>query len=174
MTDFACPRHAAHSRETGGLSPGELLVLQSFRRWVIGHRCRDPRQWTTVWNDLAGTLGGKAGRQALNALIAMIQTICSYAGRTIEHHQPCCRCLGDDELCVLALVGHCQRAEFLAARDLAESLVVADGVPELLGAAGRLAAVLDSQGHEIACRLEVSMMQSGPMGSPRPSGVTLH
>ena len=174
MADFPQARRAALSRETGELSPGELLILQSFRRRVIGHRCRDPRQWTMVWNDLAATLGGKAGRQALNALIAMIQTICGYAGRTIEHHQPCCRCLGDDELCVLALIGHCQRSEFLAARDLAESLVVADGVPGLLGAAGRLAAVLDAQGHKISCNLNRVEGQVGLPGVRPLSGMTWH
>jgi len=136
-------------RELSELAEAEAVVLRALRRWIVGSCSKDPRLWSLAWNDLAVAFGTEPGRDALTALIGMLREICSYARRPIEYHQPCCPCVCADEVCILALLGACQRAEMQAARGLAEWLVLREGAPGLLEAARGLATVLAAQD----CRL---------------------
>ncbi|MDJ0942411.1 MAG: hypothetical protein QNJ30_03050 [Kiloniellales bacterium] len=159
-------------RELSELAEAEAVVLRALRRWIVGASSKDPRLWSLAWNDLAVAFGSEAGRDLLTALIGMVREICGYARRPIEYHQPCCPCVCADEVCILALLGACQRAETQIARSLAEWLVLSEGAPGLLEAARRLAAVLAAQG----CRLpDRSVSAPQPTVSPlRPAAATLH
>ena len=156
------------------LAEGETVVLQALRRWIAGSRCKDPRLWSLAWNDLAVALGSEPGRDALTALIAMVREICGHARRPLEYHLPCCPCVCADEACILALVGACQRREPEAAFGLAEWLVLRDGIPGLLDAAGRLAAVLSAQGCTLPSRPTLARQGQGASEVRRPAEATLH
>ncbi len=158
--------------ELSELAEAEAVVLRALRRWIVGSSSKDPRLWSLAWNDLAVAFGTEPGREILTALIGMVREICGYARRPIEYHQPCCPCVCADEVCILALLGACQRAETQAARGLAEWLVRREGAPGLLESATRLVTVLASQG----CRLpDRSTSAHRPEAPPsRPVAVTLH
>ncbi len=161
-------------RKLSELAEAEAVVLVALRRWIVGSRGQDPRLWSLAWNDLAAALGTEPGRDALTALIAIVRAICCSARRTIEYHQPCCPCVCADEICILALIGACQRGEVQAAEGLAEWLVLRDGMPKLLDGAGRLAAVLTAQGHRLPSRVEPAPNRAVEATPLRPAAATLH
>ncbi len=145
--------------ELAELAEAEAVVLRALRRWIVGSSSKDPRLWSLAWNDLAVAFGTEPGREILTALIGMVREICGYARRPIEYHQPCCPCVCADEVCILALLGACQRAETQAARGLAEWLVLREGAPGLLEAARDVAYVLTAQGCKLPDR---SVQMPGP------------
>ena len=154
------------------LAKAEAVVLRALRRWIVGSSGGDPRLWSLDWNDLALAFGTEPGRDILTALIGMVREICGYARRPIEYHQPCCPCVCADEVCILTLLGACQRAEMQTARGLAEWLFTCEGAPGLLEAARKLAVVLAARG----CRLpDRGAAAPKPTTAPRhPVAVTLH
>ncbi len=159
-------------RELSDLAEAEAVVLRALRRWIVGSSSKDPRLWSLAWNDLAVAFGTEPGREILTALIGMVREICGYARRPIEYHRPCCPCVCADEVCILALLGACQRAETQAARGLAEWLVLREGAPGLLDSARRLVTVLTSQGCRLPDRSSSAHRPEAPLS--RPMAVTLH
>ncbi len=159
-------------RELSELAEAEAVVLRALRRWIVGSSSKDPRLWSLAWNDLAVAFGAEPGREILTALIGMVREICGYARRPIEYHLPCCPCVCADEVCILALLSACQRAETRAAHGLAEWLVLREGTPDLLESARRLATVLASQGCRLPDRSTSAVKHVPP--ALRPAAVTLH
>ncbi|MDJ0937507.1 MAG: hypothetical protein QNJ06_00785 [Kiloniellales bacterium] len=160
--------------ELAELAEAEAVVLRALRRWIVGSSSKDPRLWSLAWNDLAVAFGTEPGREVLTALIGMVREICGYARRPIEYHQPCCPCVCADEVCILALVGACQRQEMLAARGLAEWLVLREGAPGLLEAARDVASVLAAQGCQLPDRSAPTPGPAFRTAALRAPTVTLH
>ena len=161
-------------RDLSELVEAEAVMLRALRRWIVGSSSRDPRLWSLAWNDLAVAFGTEPGREVLTALIGMVREICGYARRPIEYHQPCCPCVCADEVCILALVGACQRSEMQTACGLAEWLVLREGTPGLLEAARGLAAVLAAQGCRLPDRSASAPRPAVAAPVLRPRAATLH
>lgn len=125
---------------TRELTVGEHLLVWSFRRWVLGLRANDGGHWSLVWNEFARQFGPRDGRAALSAFARLIHTLLCRARRTLRHHQPCCPCLGADEVRIVALVAACQNGG--PARALAEELAAPSATGDLLDAGGRLARIM--------------------------------
>ena len=143
----------APSRRTGWptamveLEPAEHLLVWAFRRWVCASRDNTSHHICLVWNELARQLGAADAAVAWAWLQATDRTLREFARRSIHCHQPACPCLGGDEVWLVFLLAACQRGDLARAGRLAQWMVAADGVGDLLEAAGRLARVL--RGHSL-------------------------
>lgn len=139
---FTSPNEAPWPTSTAELDPSERLIVWAFRRWLLGLPQNAGEHWSFVWNDFARQFGAQDGKEALSAFTGLIKGLQCYARRTIHHHQPCCPCLGADEVCLVSLVAACQNHQRQLARALAEWMVQSDGVGDLLEAGMRLARVM--------------------------------
>ena len=135
-------------RRLDELGETEAMVLRCLRHWLAGFQHQDHLAWSMAWNDLAGSLGAQRARLALTALTGLVRALCGHRRRIISYHQPCCPCLGADELSVLSLIADCQSdASGETAHLRAAWLVTPAGVPTLVAAARRFS---DSLGeHEL-------------------------
>jgi len=124
------------------LTEMERLLVWSYRRWIAGLRTREEIHWTLVWRELCCTFGREDGGDFFVGLQKAVTEICQHARRPLRLHPPCCSHVCLDELWLPSLVAACERRDYRAARIRAESLVKADGMPCLLEAASRMAAVL--------------------------------
>ena len=161
-------------RDLSELAEAEAVLLRALRRWIVGSSSKDHRLCSLAWSDLAVAFGTEPGRDMLTAMIGMLREICGYARRPLEYHQPCCPCVCADEICILALVGACQREEMQTARRLAEWLVLREGAPGLLEAAKGLGAVLEAQGCHLPKRSGVTARPVPEAPALRPRTATLH
>jgi len=137
------PVAAGRASTTEQLDAAERLVIRSFRAWVKGIHENDHRPWNEAWNAFIQAYGTRQGKLALTWFVRMINLLREHSDRTIGYHQPGCPCLGDDERAFVGVIAACRAGNALEARDLASFLIGADGVGDLLGAAGQLALVLD-------------------------------
>ncbi len=131
------------------LSETEQLVLRGLRRWVAGFSDSNPDHWRIVWTEFAGRMGPRAGREALGGLEALVRVIWSHARRPLRSHRPCCGFVETDERRILAFAAACQAGAWPAAGRLAESLVAADGIGDLLQAGSRLGKALLQAGQRL-------------------------
>lgn len=129
------------------LTEGERLVLWAFRRWVSGreHLPMLAREFDRQFRQAEA-------RPALVALDAALAGLTRHARRTIVYHQPCCACLGADEVCVISIVAALQNGAAHAARAMAQWLVRRDGIEDFTGALGQFADCLNGSGHDLPYR----------------------
>jgi hypothetical protein len=135
--------------QTEALDETDRLIAWMFRHWVIGHG--DDRHWSVVWRDLAERYDGTTASEAVTALAAVVRVICENARRGFVYHQPCCPCLAADEYRLIAFFGACRNGEARRAAGLAEWIVRADGVGEMIEAGTRLVRTMGSAGAPPAC-----------------------
>lgn len=124
------------------LDHAEQLVIWSFRRWITGFRDNQGCHWALVWREFERQFGEADGREALSALASLVAGLRGHARRRISHHQPCCPCIGPDEVTLICLIAACQHRRPRLARSVAQWLVTADGSGEVIGCGVRLGRVL--------------------------------
>lgn len=129
------------------LSEGERLVLWAFRRWVSGreHLPMLAREFDRQFRQ-------SESRPALIALDAALAGLTRHARRTIVYHQPCCACLGADEVCLISIVAALQNGATTAARAMAQWLVRSEGVDGFTTALDDFADCLTGSGHDLPYR----------------------
>ena len=127
-------------------------------------RHNDGGHWSQVWTDFAGQFGDTDGKAALSGFARLIQSLQSYARRSITYHQPCCPGLSADEVCITNLIAACQGRRLSHAHALAEWMVQPDGIGDLLDAASQLAHFMHFHGLLFPAR----------MASPEPDSVSCH
>jgi hypothetical protein len=130
--------------QTEALDAGDRLIAWMFRHWVIGHG--DDRHWSLVWREIADGYDGETASEAVTALASLVRVICETARRGFVYHQPCCPCLAADEYRLIAFLGACRRGEARRAAGLAEWMVRAEGVGDLIEAGTRLVRTIASAG----------------------------
>lgn len=129
------------------LSEGERLVLWAFRRWVSGRE-----HLPMLAREFARQFRQSEARPALIALDAALTGLTRHARRTIVYHQPCCACLGADEVCLISIVAALQSGARHAARIMAQWLVRIDGVDGFTSALDEFADCLNGSGHDLPYR----------------------
>lgn len=129
------------------LTESEQLVIGCLRRWLAGGGQRE-----MLWRSLAYELDAGDARAALKGLEAMIRVLSAHAHRSIAYHQPCCACIGADEVGLLTLVSAMQREQPALARLVAGSFVHHEGLNPLLKAAEMFAAALRRGGRALPLR----------------------
>ena len=170
---FTPPNRDPRPTSMSELHASERLIVWSFRRWVLGLLENRGEHWSLVWNEFTRQFGAHQGKDALSGFAALMKGVQCHARRTIHHHQPCCPCLGDDEVCVLSLVAACQSRELRRARFIAEWLVEPDGVGELLQAGSRLAEMMRQ--HALILPERAGSMEHGTAATrPQTTSVTVH
>lgn len=164
---FEFPGPAVWPTALSELAPAEHLVVWAFRRGALAIRDNTSHHMCLVWNEFARQFGTGDGKAALSSFMSIVGGLQENARRNIHHHQPCCPCLGADEVWLVCLVGSCQRGEPRQARFLAEQMVRPDGVGSLLEAAGRL-------GHAMREHALLLPYRDGEIGSAGNLPVTVH
>ncbi|MFC3678235.1 hypothetical protein [Ferrovibrio xuzhouensis] len=129
------------------LAEAERLVLWSFRRWVSG-----PEQLPMLAREFDRQFRRSDARPALLALDAALTGLSRHARRTIVHHQPCCPCLGADEVCFVSIVAALQGGAPQAARAMAQWLVRAPGLEAFVAPLDEFAACLTGSGLDLPYR----------------------
>lgn len=129
------------------LAEGERLVLWAFRRWVGG-----PEHLPMLAREFDRQFRRSEARPALVALDAALTVLSRQARRTIVYHQPCCACLGADEVCFLSIVAAAQSGAINAARAMANWLVRGEGVAAFLRPLDEFAECLSGSGHDLPYR----------------------
>lgn len=155
------------------LEPAEKLVVWAFRRWGLGLRQHTAEHWSCVWNEFAKRFGVCDGKEALSGFTYMIKELQCSPRRTIRYHQPCCPCVGADEVCFVSFVAACQNQQSLLARVIAERMVQPDGVGGLLEAGNRLARVMRRHVPSLPQRIRKEELEAG-LDWPVSSQVTVH
>lgn len=146
------------------LDPAEALLVWALRRWVLGLRENVGGHLAMVSQEFARQLDSPESDNALASFAALMRGLQEHARRRIRHHQPCCPCLGADEVWLVCLVGACQRGDLCHARALAEWMVHSDGIGDLLDAAARLARVMGHHALLIPSRGSSALVASnGPL-----------
>jgi len=147
------------------LTEGERLVLWAFRRWVSGreHLPMLAREFDRQFRQVEA-------RPALIALDAALATLTRHARRTIVYHQPCCACLGADEVCLISIVAALQNDAMPAARAMAQWLVRSEGIDALATALDDFADCLTGSAHDLPYRTK----PRGTVRSVRPVAMLVH
>jgi len=143
----AIPELPPPTDRVGDLTEPEQLVLHCFRRWLAGGTQRE-----MLWRFFAHDLHAAEARAALGGLEAMIRVLTAHARRNIAYHQPCCPCIGPDEVGLLTLVTAAQRAQPELARLIGGTFVRRDGIEVLLAAAEMFASALKRGARELPLR----------------------
>jgi len=143
------------------LGEAERLVLWAFRRWVAG-----PEQLPMLAREFGRQFRRADARPALRALDAALAALSRQARRTIHHHQPCCACLGADEVCILSIVAALQGGAPAAARAMAQWLVRAGGVDAFVAALADLAACLSASGLDLPYRTRQRVARAAALPAP--------
>ena len=130
------------------LSEGERLVLWAFRRWVSGRE-----HLPMLAREFARQFRQSEARPALIALDAALTGLTRHARRTIVYHQPCCACLGADEVCLISIVAALQNGATMAARAMAQWLVRREGVDDFTIALNDFSDCLSGSGHDLPFRV---------------------
>ncbi len=143
----AIPELPPPTDPVGDLTEPEQLVLHCFRRWLAGGTQRE-----MLWRLLARELHVAQARAALGGLEAMIRVLTAHAHRNIAYHQPCCLCIGPDEVGLLNLITAVQRGQPELARLVGRNFVRADGLKLLLAATDMFASALKRGAQELPLR----------------------
>jgi hypothetical protein len=143
----AFPELPPPTDQVGDLTEPEQLVLRCLRRWLAGGTHRE-----MLWRMLSHDIEPGEARVALKGLEAMIRVLTMHAHRNIAYHQPCCPCIGPDEVGLLTLVTAVQREQPELARLVAGTFVRHDGIKVLLAAADVFASTLKRCACELPLR----------------------
>lgn len=149
------------------LEPAEALIVWALRQWALGIRQNCGCHVAMIFAEFARQLDSPEAEQAAGSFAALIRGLQEHARRRIRHHRPRCPCLGVDEAWLVCLIGACQRGELRQARALAEWMVHADGIGDLLAAATRLGRAMGRHDLVIPCRDQ----DNGP---PDAASATVH
>ena len=137
-------------RRLSELAPGEQLLLRSLRHWLVGYHTNDATHWAWVMHELERAFDAEVAHAILAGIEKVLRSICNYSRRPVQHHQPCCPCLGNDEALLMALVAACQAHDPRAAARIAVGFVgPADGVGDLIAAGSALGAALQRGGQHL-------------------------
>ncbi|MDE2166283.1 MAG: hypothetical protein KGJ66_08085 [Alphaproteobacteria bacterium] len=139
----------SHAAAFCDLAVAERLIVWSFRCWVS-----DSERWPLVWQEFTRQFPADLARPAMRAFEEFVAGICRRAHRVIHYHQPCCPCLGSDELHVLSIIAAAQRNDIGAAENACRRLVYEDGVEGLFTTAARLGRIMTSRGLLLPRRLD--------------------
>ncbi len=145
VTDF--PELPPPTDRFGDLTEAEQLVIRSLRRSLAGGPQRE-----MLWRSLAYELDAGEARAAMKGLEAMIGVLTAHAQRNIAYHQPCCPCIGPDEVGLLTLVTAVQREQHALAKLVAGNFVCDAGLRVLLAATDMFAAALKRGARELPLR----------------------
>jgi hypothetical protein len=147
------------------LGEGERLVLWAFRRWVSGreHLPMLAREFDRQFRQ-------SEARPALIALDGALVALTRHARRTIVYHQPCCACLGADEICLISIVAALQNGAVAAARAMSQWLLRREGVDSFTAALDDFADCLAGSGHDLPYRTR-PRITAGPA---RPVALLVH
>jgi hypothetical protein len=152
------------------LSEGERLVLWAFRRWVSG-----PEHVPMLAREFDRQFRQVEARRALIALDAALIGLTRHARRTIVYHQPCCACLGADEVCMISIVAALQNGATAAARAMAQWLVRGEGARAFTAALDEFADCLSGSGHDLPYRTRQNTARSeGRPAALRPVAMRVH
>jgi hypothetical protein len=157
---------AARPSTVQELSEGERLVLWAFRRWVCG-----PEHLPMLAREFDRQFRRSDSQPALRCLDTAMTVLSRHARRTIVYHQPCCACLGNDEVCFLSIVAAAQAGANHAARAMAAWLVRSEGVDAFLRPLETFADHLDSSGHNIPYR---TAPRAAGEHAPAPLALVMH
>ncbi len=135
---------------------GEQFLVWSFRRWVLGLTENDGSHWNVVWREFEVRMGQPDGPAALANLAKLIRALQMHARRQIQHHHPCCPCLGTDEACLVTLIAACQHGEATFARALAGDMVESSGLSAMVEAVERLAYLMRRNALSLPLRSSIS------------------
>ncbi len=152
---------AARPTSVQELTEAERLVLWAFRRWVGG-----PEHLPMLAREFDRQFRRDDARPALIALDAALTVLSRRARRTITYHQPCCACLGADEVCFLSIVAAAQAGAANAARAMANWLVRDDGVASFIQSLDDFAECLADSGHDLPYRTARRTGSSRPHAMP--------
>ena len=97
-----------------------------------------------------------------------------WARRTIVYHQPCCACLGADEVCIISIVAALQNDATAAARAMAQWLMRGEGVDGFTAALEDFADCLTGSGHDLPYRTRPNNAARGTTKLSRPVAMRLH
>lgn len=147
------------------LSDGERLVLWAFRRWVSGRE-----HLPMLAREFDRQFRRSEARAALIALDAALLGLTRHARRTIVYHQPCCACLGADEVCLISIVAALQNGAAAAARAMAQWLLRREGVDDFTIALTDFADCLSGSGHDLPYR---TRPRTGACAA-RPAAMLVH
>jgi hypothetical protein len=152
------------------LGEAERFVLWSFRRWVA-----ERGQLPMLAREFDRQFRRSEARPALLALDAALTALTRHARRTIVHHQPCCPCLGADEVCFVSIVAALQGGATAAARAMAQWLVRAPGVAAFVAPLDDFAACLAGSGLDLPYRTRPQGPPGmAPVGILRPALASIH
>jgi len=129
-----------HPTTLGELDLAERLVVWSFRRWVSG-----TENWALVEREFRRQFAEGAVHGALRSFAMFVEALRCHARRVIRYHQPGCPCLGGDEVCVLTMITAAQAGDLNLAQATGRWLVRAEGLENLLEAAGALGQAMARQ-----------------------------
>ena len=129
-----------HPTTLGELDLPERLVVWSFRRWVSG-----TENWALVEREFRRQFADSAAHGALRSFAMFIEALRCHARRVIRYHQPGCPCLGCDEVCVLTMITASQAGDTNLAKATGRWLVRAEGLDDLMQAAGALGQAMARQ-----------------------------
>jgi hypothetical protein len=165
----AFPELPPPTDRVGDLTGPEQLVLGCFRRWLAGGTQRE-----MLWRLLTHELAAAEARAALKGLEAMIRVLTAHAHRNIAYHQPCCPCVGPDEVGLLTLVTAVQREQPALARLVAGNFVHHDGLKMLLAAADMFASALKRGARELPLRFAYCAEPASEIDADLVPAPTLH
>lgn len=149
------------------LTEGERFVVWAFRRWVSG-----AEHLPMLAREFHRQVRRSDVRPALVAFDAALTGLSRHARRSIIYHQPCCACLGADEVCFVSIVAAQQAGAISAARAMAGWLILPVGLDAFLTALDLLGEYLAASGHDLPYRVR----QASPLGmtSTKPVALSVH
>ncbi|MCW5750368.1 MAG: hypothetical protein KIT81_04410 [Alphaproteobacteria bacterium] len=116
------------------LQPAERLLVWTFRAWL-----GDPALRQHIWREYRRHFDRPAALDAIDAFSGTIEALRRNARRPILYHQPCCPCLGADEVTLLIAAAALQAGNTDMAARVSLWLVRRPGVAPLLQSLGRYA-----------------------------------
>jgi hypothetical protein len=125
-----------------------------------------------LWRLLTHELAPGGARTALRGLEAMIRVLTAHAHRNITYHQPCCPCIGPDEVGLLTLVTAVQRDQPALARLVGANFVNHEGLKMLLAAADLFASALKPR--ELPLRFAYCAEPVADIGAEFTAAPTVH
>jgi hypothetical protein len=151
------------------LDAAEQLLLNGIRHWIAGWVHMSPEPWEQAWAAFSRQLGRHRSREAVAALAGLVDTLRGNVRRSFHYHQPCCPCIGADEICLVLMAGAAQRGEHTRVEAMARWLVHERAVDEIGRHAKAIGEILARGGLALPHRAAVSAeAESGPQR------ITLH
>lgn len=130
------------------LDPGERLVIWAFRCWASGTESRP-----MVRSEFHRRFAPRHAEAAMGAFEGLVDAIRGAACRVLNHHAPCCPCVGPDEMCVVTLVAASQERDADLAHAAVHCLVCSDAVERASAAAEALGDTLARHGLALPSRV---------------------